>query len=182
MATDTANATQSSGAGFPAGGAMPQISWDTVGGGAVSIGGTRDRWTLLVVYRGKHCPRCKRYLNTLEQMKDAWNEAGLDIIAVSADPLDKARADVAEFGWTMDVAVDLSESQMRALGLYISDPLSTAETDRRFAEPGVYCIRPDGTAQIVALSNGPAARPDLAELLDGMKFNISKDRPTRGMA
>jgi hypothetical protein len=32
------------------------------------------------------------------------------------------------------------------------------------------------------ISNGPAARPDLEELLDGMTFNIEKDCPTRGTA
>lgn len=168
--------------GFPAGGMLPAMNWTTAQGGTVSIGGVRDRWTLLVVYRGKHCPRCKKYLNQLQQMQDDWIKAGFDIVVVSGDPVDKAQADVAEFGWTMPVGVDLSVEQMRALGLYVSDPLSAAETDRRFAEPGTYVIRPDGTAQIVAVSNGPAARPDLAELLDGMVFTIRNDRPARGLA
>ena len=71
---------------------------------------------------------------------------------------------------------------MRALGLYISDPLSEAETTDRFAEPGAFGIRPDGTLMLVDISNGPAARPDLDELLDGMIFNIENNRPVRGTA
>ena len=59
--------------------------------------------------------------------------------------------------------------------------LTPDETDRRFAEPGVFCIRPDSTVQIAAISNGPSARPDLEELLDGMKFTIEHDKPARGM-
>ena len=43
-------------------------------------------------------------------------------------------------------------------------------------------IRPDGTLMLADISNGPAARPDLDELLDGMRFNIDNDRPTRGTA
>jgi hypothetical protein len=35
---------------------------------------------------------------------------------------------------------------------------------------------------LVDISNGPAARPDLEELLDGMRFNIINDRPVRGTA
>jgi hypothetical protein len=35
---------------------------------------------------------------------------------------------------------------------------------------------------LVDISNGPAARPDLKELLDGMIFNITNDRPVRGTA
>ena len=54
------------------------------------------------------------------------------------------------------------------------------EADGIFAEPGVFVIRPDGSVQIVAISNGPAARPDLAELLDGSIFNLENDRPYRG--
>lgn len=148
----------------------------------MSIGSPRDRHTLFVVYRGKHCGRCKRYLTALDDMAAEWEDAGFDLVVVSADPEAKAQADHAEFGWGFDLGYDLSEAQMRALGVYVSDPLSPDETDRRFAEPAVFCVRPDGVIQIVCLSNGPAARPDLAELLDGMKFNIAHERPARGIA
>ena len=71
---------------------------------------------------------------------------------------------------------------MRALGLYVSDPLSDAETTHRFAEPGTFALRPDGSLMLADISNGPASRPDLEELLDGMKFNIDNNRPVRGTA
>jgi len=73
-------------------------------------------------------------------MQSQWRDAGFGILAVSADSIDKASSDVKEFGWTFDVACELSESDMAKLGLYISDPLSPDETDRRFAEPGVFCM------------------------------------------
>jgi len=163
-----------------AGGALPQMSFPKLGGGTLSIGGATERHTLLVVYRGKHCGRCKKYLATLEGLKSDWEEAGFDLVVVSADPREKAKADVDEFGWSFDVGYDLSEEQMLGLGVYISDPLSPDETDRRFAEPGIFCVRPDGVIQLVCISNGPAARPELNELLDGMKFNIAHNRPARG--
>jgi peroxiredoxin len=163
-----------------AGEALPQMSFPKLGGGTLSIGGPRAAHTLLVVYRGKHCGRCKKYLAILDKMAGDWEAAGFEIVVVSADPEEKAQADINEFGWGFDLGYDLSEAQMRALGLYISDPLSPEETDRRFAEPGVFCIRPDGIIQVVCISNGPAARPELAELLDGMKFNIAHNRPARG--
>ena len=34
--------------------------------------------------------------------------------------------------------------QMLALGLYVSEPRSEEETDRPFAEPGVFVINADG--------------------------------------
>ena len=115
-------------------------------------------------------------------MEEQFEEAGIDIVVVSADPEAKAAADLAEFGWSFPLCYDLSEAQMRDLGVYVTDPLSPEETDRRFAEPAVFGIKADGTVQLVCLSNGPAARPDLVELLDGMIFNITNDRPTRGLA
>ena len=71
---------------------------------------------------------------------------------------------------------------MHALGLYVSDPLYEAETTTRFAEPGTFAIRQNGELMLVDISNGPAARPDLKELLDGMQFDIINDWPVRGTA
>jgi len=157
------------------------ISFSSVNDSTIHIGQPKERWTMLFVYRGKHCPRCKRFLNKLNAVLDEWT-AVMDVVVVSADTEEKARADLAEFGWDFELAYGLTESQMRSLGLYVSDPLSEAETTSRFAEPGAFGIRPDGTLMLVDISNGPAARPDLEELLDGMIFNIQNDRPVRGTA
>lgn len=148
---------------------------------SITVGQPRDRWTMLFVYRGRHCPRCKRFLNKLNAALPAWVDA-MDVVVVSADSEEKALADKEEFGWAFDLCHGLTEDQMRSLGLYVSEPLSEAETSHLFAEPGAFGIRPDGTLMLVDISNGPAARPDLEELLDGMKFNIDKNRPVRGTA
>lgn len=71
---------------------------------------------------------------------------------------------------------------MRALGPYVFEPLDEAETSGLFAEPGAFAFRPKGELMLVDISNGPAARPDLEELLGGMTFNIASDRPVRGTA
>ena len=165
-----------------AGKALPVFSANRLDGAPMTFEGSNGQWFLLVVYRGKHCGRCKKYLNKLESMQAQWKEAGFDMLVVSADTLEKANSDQKEFGWTFDMACELSESDMTDLGLYISDPLSPDETDRRFAEPAVFVIRPDNTVQITAISNGPSARPDLEELLDGMIFTIENDKPARGTA
>jgi len=163
-----------------AGAALPSFSATRLDGSPMTFDGSNGQWFLLVVYRGKHCGRCKKYLNKLESMQGDWHKAGFDILAVSADSTEKANSDQKEFGWTFDMACGLSEPDMTKLGLYISDPLTPDETDRRFAEPGIFCIRPDNTVQIAAISNGPSARPDLEELLDGMIFTIDNGKPARG--
>ncbi|PHQ78388.1 MAG: thioredoxin peroxidase [Thalassobium sp.] len=148
---------------------------------AITVGAAKTRWTMLFIYRGRHCPRCKRFLNKLNAALSAWT-AHMDVVVASADSAEKALADLREFGWDFDLCYGLKEEQMRALGLYVSTPLSEAETTGNFAEPGAFAIRPDGTLMLVDISNGPAARPDLEELLDGMIFNITNNRPVRGTA
>jgi len=165
-------------AGLP----LPSFSVPTPDGGELSLGGNTNGWQLLVVYRGKHCGRCKPYLNQIEAMLSRWRDAGFSGVAISADTAEKATADITEYGWSFPIGCDLDETTMRKLGLYVSDPLTPDETDRRFAEPAVFVLRPDGAVQIAAISNGPSARPDLEALLDGMLFTIEHDKPARGMA
>lgn len=166
-----------------AGSAMPTITLSKVGGGTATIGRpAAGRWQLVVVYRGKHCPICKRYLGTLEQLKDKFAAIDTDVLAVSADPQEKAEPDVAEMKLTLPVAYGLSVEQMRRLGLYISNPRSAQETDRPFAEPALFVVNPEGNAQIIDLSNAPFARPDLNMILNGITFVREKAYPVRGTA
>ncbi len=163
-----------------AGSILSPMSFPKVGGGDITVGGKKENWTLFVVYRGKHCPRCKKYLNILDKMRSDWAAAGFDIAVISADPIEKAQADQDEFGWKFDLGYGLDEAQMATLGLFVTEPLSPQETDRRFAEPGTFVIRPDGSVLLISISNGPSARPELTELLDGMIFTKENDRPPRG--
>ncbi len=162
-----------------AGAAFPAVAVPRLGGGEIAPAAMQG-WRLLVVYRGRHCPVCKPYLGTLEAAAPAFAEAGVQVMAVSADPAGKAAADVAEFGWTFPVGHDLSVEQMQALGLYVSDPRSAQETDRPFAEPGLFLVNPDGRVQVVAISNAPWARPDLAAIARGVKRIQEMNYPIRG--
>jgi peroxiredoxin len=162
-----------------AGEAFPDIRVPRLGGGELAPA-AQDGWRLLVVYRGKHCPLCKPYLKTLDGLLDDFAAANVSVAVVSADPAEKASADVAEFGWRFPVGHDLSLAQMQALGLYVSTPRSAQETDRPFAEPGLFLINPEGRVQIVDISNAPFARPDLAAIARGAKRIQEMSYPIRG--
>jgi len=162
-----------------AGDRMPSIKVAKVGGGEFDIA-EMEGWRLLAVYRGKHCPLCKKYFKTLGGLLDGFGAAGVTVAAVSADPKEKAEADVASEGWAFPVGYDLTMEQMRKLGLYISEPRSPQETDRPFPEPGLFVINPEGNVQIVDISNAPFARPDLATVLMGINFAREKGYPIRG--
>jgi peroxiredoxin len=164
-----------------AGAAFPDVSWPAVGGGRIDLS-KGECWRLLVVYRGRHCPLCKGYLKTLNELAGAFDAAPIAITVLSADSREKAQADVEQFGWTFPVGYGLTATQMRELGLYISSPRSAAETDHLFSEPGLFVINPQGLTQIVDISNAPFARPDLKALLAGLQFVIANAYPIRGTA
>jgi peroxiredoxin len=162
-----------------AGSDMPKINVPKVDGGELRLGAGQG-WQMLVVYRGKHCPICRTYLKTLDGLVDEFKGIGTEVVAVSADPKDKAETQVREEGWRFAVGYDLSQAQMRALGLYVSQPRSPQETDRPFAEPGLFVVNPQGKAHIIDISNAPFARPDLNGVLKGLKFIQEKQYPIRG--
>jgi len=164
-----------------AGSAMPIIRIAKVGGGEISIGDAVG-WQMVVVYRGKHCPICRKYLKGLDALMNEFRSLGTDVVAVSADPREKAEAEASSDGWSFSVGYDLTMDQMRSLGLYISEPRSPQETDRPFPEPGLFIINPEGRAQIIDVSNAPFSRPDLREVLSGLKFVQETKYPIRGTA
>lgn len=163
-----------------AGKATPRLPVTLVGGGSAEIGGVRDGYQLTIVYRGKHCPVCVGYLNQLNEMQDAFREANTQVLVISADPPEKAQANAEEHGWTFPLACDLSQEQMRTLGLYISGPRSDAETDRPFAEPAALLTNPEGNLQVVDISNAPWVRADLNGLLRATKRIQEVGYPIRG--
>lgn len=161
---------------------FPQQTVPQLGGGELVLGapGRGHEWQMVVVYRGLHCPLCKRYLGKLEEIQGKYHALGIDVVAVSGDPEDKAQAFVDEVGLSFPVGYGLTEAQMHALGVYVSDPRSPQETDRPFAEPGVFVINGDGQLHIVDISNAPFARPDLEALVGGLEFVRGNDYPIRG--
>jgi len=166
-----------------AGQPMPRLTLLKAGGGEVRIGeGAAETggWQMVVAYRGRHCPICKRYFARLNDLLDGYAEANVDVVAVSCDPQEKAEADVKEGGWRFPVGYGLSLDDARRLGLYVSKPRSPEETDRPFTEPGLFVVNPEGKTHIIDISNAPFARPDLEGVLNGLKFIQAKNYPIRG--
>ena len=95
-----------------AGAAFPDIRVPRLGGGDIAPA-AMEGWRLLVIYRGKHCPLCKPYLGTLDKLIEEFAASGVAVVAISADPEEKARADHAEFGWRFPLGYGLTVAQMQ---------------------------------------------------------------------
>lgn len=169
---------------FTAGDLFPAIELPNLSGENIKIGtpqGDAD-WRLVVVYRGKHCPMCTRYLNEIEKLKQEFTQLGIDVIAISADTKSQATAHHAELSVSYPIAYGLNIAQMQQLGLYASNPRSAQETDHVFAEPGLFVVNDKGQVQVIDISNGPFVRPELGVLLAGLSFirNPENNYPIRG--
>lgn len=162
-----------------AGAQFPSLTFATLDAGLIDVAALHG-WRLLVIYRGHHCPLCKKYLSALDALLDDFKAVGVQVFAVSADPVERAEADIAEFRWRFPVGYGLTVEQMRQIGVYISQPRTPPDTDHLFAEPGLFLVNPDGKAQIIDISNAPYARPEPASILMGIKIIQERGFPIRG--
>lgn len=159
----------------------PNLEVDLVGGGRFVLADQHpDNFTLIVFYRGWHCPICRTYLAQLHRALGDLDALGVTTVAVSADSEQRARQSVDE--WKLDnmhVGYGQTVASMRAWGLYVSKGVKEPEPDL-FAEPGIYLVRPDNTIYMAALNSMPAARPRIDDLVGAVRFFIENDYPARG--
>jgi peroxiredoxin len=167
-----------------AGSHFPEVFAISLSGKEQEIGqpSQADKWRLVVVYRGKHCPMCTRYLKSLEMFIPRLSEGNFEVVAVSADSEDQLNAHMEKLDISFPIYHGLSIEKMQELGLYISIPRSEKETDHLFPEPGLFVINNEGNVQVVDVSNNPFVRPDLETLLNGLEFirNPDNNYPIRG--
>lgn len=160
---------------------FPDISFKLMTGETIQLGANAGRWTLLIVYRGDHCPRCKTYVAKLHELVPGYAERNVDIYLASTDPEHVAKRTIDENNWTLPVAFGLTNAQSQQLGLYLTDQDASAELDGQYAEPGMFLINPEGLTQVIATSNSPSVRPDLEVVLDGIIGTQDRNLPIRGL-
>ncbi len=56
------------------------------------------------------------------------------------------------------------------------------EEPRRFNEPGLFLVRPDGTLYAASVQSMPFARPHFSDVLAAVEFVTKNDYPPRGEA
>ncbi len=137
-------------------------------------------WQMIVVYRGRHCPLCTRFLNQLANYKLRLDAINIDLVVVSGDSKEQLQEHKSRLEVNFPLFYGLSLEEMKSLGLYISHPRSQQETDHPFSEPGLYVINELGTLQVVDISNNPFVRPDIENLVSGLEWIRNNDYPIRG--
>ena len=166
--------------------AVPTLEVPTLDHGAFALSEQKPtRATMVVFYRGLHCPICFKYLLELGRLREDFERRGVEVIAISSDSAERARAMAGKlnaphlrvgYGLPLDVA--------RAWGLYVSTTRGMTsiniEEPALFAEPGVFIVQADGSLYYGAVLTMPFARPHFDELLGALDFAIAKNYPARG--
>ncbi len=166
--------------------AVPALDVPLVGGGSWKLGATRpDNFTMVVFFRGLHCPICGRYLADLENKLGEFAEKGVEVVAISSDSEERATESKSKWGLDkLPLGYGLTLEMAREWGLYISSSngvtSSGYEEPALFSEPGLFIIRPDGTLYFGTVQTMPFARPNFREILGALDFVISKNYPARG--
>jgi peroxiredoxin len=162
---------------------VPSLDLPTVGGGRFDLAAQRPQhFSMLVFYRGLHCPICKSYLRDLDRKLEDFAKRGVVVVAISTDGKDRAERARAEWGIErLAMAYGLTIDQARQWGLFISSSIK-AEEPPLFAEPGLFLIRPDGALYCASIQTMPFARPSFGDVLQAVAFVTEKNYPARGEA
>lgn len=167
---------------------VPVLEVDTLEGKRFKLAEQKPgAFTMLVFYRGLHCPVCRRYTSELNGLIDQFKAKGVETLVLSSDP--KERAQEAKDKWglpNINVGYGLSIEDARKWGLYVSSgrgkTSAGVEEPALFNEPGLYLVKPDGTLYWGNVSTMPFGRPHFNEVLAAVDFAKAKDYPARGEA
>ena len=161
----------------------PKLEVATVSGATWRLSDSKpDSFTMIVVYRGRHCPLCKTYLGELESKLGEFKSLGVNVIALSMDDAQKAAESKEDWGLqTLTVGYGMTEASAREWNLFLSKAVKEGEPEL-FSEPGMFLIKADGTLFTASVANTPWARPPIDQMLKAIGFFNDRKPPARGEA
>jgi peroxiredoxin len=161
----------------------PDLAVPLLRGGTYRLGDRRPRlFTMVVFFRGLHCPVCRAQMSELERRLAELEERGIELVVVSGETRERTTQLAEE--WRLErlpLAYGLTEAQMRAWGLFISHGIDEGEP-ALFNEPGLFLISPDHTVYYASVLSMPVGRPRLDDLLGGIDYWTTHGYPARGEA
>ncbi|WP_420414589.1 peroxiredoxin-like family protein [Roseibium sp.] len=165
---------------------VPALTVETLSSGTFDLtASTAEFATLVVFYRGLHCPICATYLKELGRLLPQLKERGVEAIAISSDTEDRAQQMAEKVGHEdLRFGYDLPLNVAKDWGLYISTGRGKTsigiEEPELFSEPGVFLIKSDGSLYFASVQTMPFVRPHFQEMLGALDFVKKNDYPARG--
>ncbi|MCZ2402530.1 redoxin domain-containing protein [Paenarthrobacter sp. Z7-10] len=165
----------------------PDLSLELVGTGTTAdldLGtGDGGRFSMIVFYRGLHCPICRKQLSEIDRRIEDLKSAGIGrVVAVSMETGDRSKSVVEQWHLAnLPVAHGLSEESARFWGLNLSRAIKDGEPEL-FNEPGIFILDDDGTLFWSSTATMPFGRPSLDDVLAGVRYAYDHAYPARGAA
>ncbi len=167
---------------------VPSLEFNTLSAGRWSLAAQKPQnFTMVVFYRGLHCPICRRYTSELNGMIGEFDKRGVSTVITSNDTRERAQEAKDKWGLpNLTIGYGVALDKSREWGLYISTSrgITSAgvEEPPLFAEPGLFLVKPDQTLYWGSISTMPFARPHFPEIAAAIDFAVSKNYPARGEA
>ena len=166
----------------------PGLEFKTLDGNTWRLADQKpENFTMIVAYRGLHCPICKNYLRELDRLKEDFDKRGVEVVVVSSD--EHERAAQAKQDWELEnltVGYGLDLDKAREWGLFVSTSRGKTsagiEEPPLFNEPGLFLVRPDKTLYASNIVTMPFTRPRFKDVLGALDTIIERDYPARGEA
>lgn len=165
--------------------AVPALELDTLEDSWSLAEQSPQNFTMVVFYRGLHCPICSKYIAELDKLSGDFADMGVSILVASGDS--RERAEQTRQDWTLKnltIGHGVTTEQARDWGLHRSTGRGLTsigiEEPSEFSEPGLFIVRADNTLYWAQISTMPFARPHFREVIGGLKFALEKDYPARG--
>ena len=140
---------------------------------------TAANFTLVVFYRGLHCPLCKKYLNQLKELREEFKQQGVEVIAISMDSEKRAR--LSRQKWELDqlpLGYNLAEETARNWGLYLSAGIKEGEPEI-FSEPGLFLVDNQSQIYYAAINSNPGVGLTYQHSLK-VNYIVKNNYPARG--
>ncbi|WP_424832072.1 redoxin domain-containing protein [Ruegeria sp.] len=165
------------------GNSVPALKIETIGGGNFDLEADKgENGTLVIQYRGLHCPICIRQMGEVEAALDDFAALGVEVIMLSTDSAERAAKTVEKAGTSkLRVGHGLPLTEARdGWGLHISKGREGTAEAPFFAEPGHFYIAPDRTLFFAWQQTTPFGRPAVSDISGGIKYALENKYPPRG--
>ena len=153
------------------GDAFPDLKLKTLDGSEIQTKtGLKNEWNVVLFYRGSWCPFCKAQLKSFQNGLEKLSAEGIGVLAISVDPLEKAKETQKETGATFPIAygVPVKETAEVIGAFYDAAPTHTAP----YLQSTGFILGPDGRVVVAVYSSGAIGRltwPDVLALVQHAK-------------
>ena len=159
----------------------PELTFPVLGGDSWNLTEQQpEHFTLIVFYRGLHCPICKKYLQQLAGLLPEFEKLGVNVLAVSRDSEKRAR--LSRQKWDipqLTLGYGLDQATAKAWGLYLSKGVKEGEPEV-FSEPGLFLIDSSNAVYYAAINSNPWGRPYLPSFVKAVDYIVKTGYPARG--